>query len=138
ETVTSLLDDKLGNLLSAFTIANSGSAVLAPGASITFTASQTLPVGNASATYVNHVTVNAHDDENDPATASTSATVTYSDVRPTITITKTANPTTVKEGGVGNQAVTYTYTIPIPCPTRSDPETVTSLIDDKLGNLLSA
>ena len=85
------------------------------------------------------MTVGGHDDENDPVggTTSASATVTYADVAPSISVTKLANVTNVEEGGVGNQSVTYTYTIKNTSSASTDPVTLSSVSDDKLGNLLS-
>src|SRR5262249_45606003 len=77
-TVTSLTDDKLPNvdLLAAFKAANGGSDTLAYGASVTFTASQTVAVGDVGDEYVNVVTVKGHDDDGDPVSDSASASVT--------------------------------------------------------------
>ncbi|HZM78927.1 MAG TPA: hypothetical protein VFC19_24630, partial [Candidatus Limnocylindrales bacterium] len=137
-TLTSLADDKAGNLLAAFIAANGNSNLLAPGASVTFTVTQALPTANAAASYTNVVTVNAHDDENDPASAQATATVTYLDVQPTIDISKAVAPGSINEGGVGNQNVTYTYTVKNTSLASTDPVTVTSLVDDKAGDLLAA
>src|SRR6185436_6786125 len=100
-TVTSLVDDKAGNLLAAFIAANGGSAVLAPGASATFTFTQTVTTGNVSGLY--------YDDT--ATTDSASATVSYTNVAPSIDIAKSVAPTSVSEGGIGSQSVTYTYTV---------------------------
>ena len=54
-TVTSLVDDKAGNLLAAFKAANGGSDVLAYGASVTFCVTQTLAVADAGDSYTNVV-----------------------------------------------------------------------------------
>src|SRR2546423_1617627 len=58
-TVSPLLDDNVGDLLAAFKAANGGSAVLAPGASVPYTATQTVAVGKATDRYSNTVTVTA-------------------------------------------------------------------------------
>src|SRR5213078_186660 len=97
-TLSSILDDKVGDLLAAFQAANGGSAVLAAGASVTFTATQTVAVGNTTDRYSNTVTVTAADDEGDPASATTSATVTYEDVTPSLSISKSVVPGSVQEG----------------------------------------
>src|SRR6185436_8627260 len=137
-TVTSLVDDKAGNLLAAFVAANGGSAVLAPGAFATFTFTQTVTTGNVGATFVNTVNVSGHDDEGSTASDTASATVSYTNVLPTIDIAKSVLPTSVSEGGIGSQSVTYTYTVTNTSPATTDPVTVTSLVDDKAGNLLAA
>src|SRR6185295_18829951 len=137
-TVTSLVDDKAGNLLAAFIAANGGSAVLAPAAFATFTFTQTVTTSNVGATFVNTVNVSGSDDEGNTATDSASATVNYTNVAPSIDIAKSVTPTSVSEGGVGSQSVTYTYTVTNTSPASTDPITVTSLTDDKAGNLLAA
>src|SRR5205823_3134908 len=81
-TVTSLSDDKAGDLLAAFKTANGNSAVLAFDASVTFTVTQAVPAGNTSAAFTNVVTVEGHDDEGDAVSDTASATVTYTDVPP--------------------------------------------------------
>ncbi len=136
-TLTSVMDTKLGNLLSDAEAANGNSDVLAPGASLTFMVTVTVPVQNAGTTYDNTVNVAGHDDENDPATAMASASVSYTDVAPSITVTKHASVSSVEEGGVGNQSVTYTYTITNISAASTDPVTLTSVMDTKLGNLLA-
>src|SRR5262249_23237500 len=94
-----------------------------------FTTTAALNAGSA----VNVVTVNGHDDENTPATASDTATVTVTNVAPTITVDKSA-PVTVAEGNT----VTYSFTITNTSPASTDPVTITSVIDTVLGNLTSA
>src|SRR5436189_217474 len=102
---------------------------MAPGASVTFSISQTLPVENAADTYTNTVSVSAKDDDTGSTTATDSAsvTVTYTNVNPTIKVTKSADVSTISEGGVGNQTVVYTYTVKNTSPASTDPVTVTSL-----------
>ena len=100
-TVTSLTDDVYGDLLAAAIAANGGNPiVLNPGASFAFDYN---PPGDlvldAGASETNTVTVNATDDEGSPATDSDYTTVTAANDLPTITIEKTANPTTINEGG---------------------------------------
>ena len=61
-----------------------------------------------TATHYNVVTATAVDDDNTPATDDDDATVTFSDVAPHITVTKTASPTHVPETGAD---VTFTVTV---------------------------
>ena len=56
---------------------------------------KTVDVGNVGASYTNHVSVTGKDDDNDPATASAQATVTYTNVAPTIKVVKTDASATV-------------------------------------------
>jgi hypothetical protein len=138
-TITSVLDDKLGDLTATAVATNGGNPiVLAPNASFTFTSSTTAPVQNAGASFTNLVTASGHDDEGDSTTAQASATINYTDVAPAITVSKTASVTSVSEGGVGSQSVTYTYTIKNTSSASTDPVTITSVVDDKLGDLTSA
>ena len=53
--------------------------------------------GNATDTTTNTLTASADDDEGNTATNNDSATVTVTDVLPTITVSITANPVTVSE-----------------------------------------
>jgi hypothetical protein len=81
-TLTSISDDKVGDLLDHAITANGGSATLAPGDSVTWTETVAMPSsGNA---FANTVTVNSHDDEatsaNDEASASVNLTFTISGV----------------------------------------------------------
>ena len=75
------------------------------------------------------LTATATDDEENSVTASDTATVDVANVDPTITVDKTANPTTVPESG-GD--VTYTIVV-----TNTTFETVwlQSLIDNIFGDL---
>src|SRR5208282_5570224 len=89
-----------------------------------YTLTVTLPVGNAYSSHVNTVTATGTDDEGDVATAYASATVAYTDVPPAITVTKAASVSSVEEGGVGNQSVTYTYEVTNSSLASTDPLTV--------------
>ena len=71
----------------------------------------TLPPQDAGTSHTNTATATGVDDEGNIATATATATVTYADVAPAIGVVKTASPTSVSEGGVGSQAVTYTYAV---------------------------
>ncbi len=80
-------------------------------------------------TYLNTADVTVADNEGNPAGNSASATVTVTDVKPVITLTKTAAPATLAEPG---GAFTYTYTI-----HNGSVEAVklTKVTDDVLGTL---
>src|SRR5438034_1377430 len=80
-TLTSVLDDDLGQVLGA-------PVTLAPGQSYTFSVTTAAHNQTAGTSFTNHVTATAHDDENDTASATASATITYTDVTPTITVSK--------------------------------------------------
>src|SRR5262249_6992917 len=81
----------------------------------------------------NLVTVSGHDDEDTPASAEDSHTLTVTDVAPTITVDKTG-PATAAEGST----ITYGFAITNTSPAGTDPVTITSVADDKLGGLTAA
>ncbi len=123
-----MVDDKFGTL-AGDTDCLVGT-VLAPAGSCEFTASFLVPANyTVGASHVDTFTATATDDEGTEATASDTATVAYTDVAPTITVTKTADPTYVIIPG-GN--VTFTFTV---TNTSAEPVTITSLVDDKFGTL---
>ncbi len=117
----SAVGDNSGSLLSAFEGANAGSAVLTHGQSVTFSVTETVPNQNATTTYTNNLSVSGADDEHDPAMASASAAISYTDVTPSINVTKTPNVSSVEEEGVGNQQVTYTYDVTNTSAASTDP-----------------
>src|SRR5262245_14482705 len=146
--VTGLTDDRLGDLTGAFLAANGGSATITVGQSVTFFVRDFLvPVANAGSSHVNTVSVVALDDEGTETQGTDSATVTYADAAPTVTIDKTvdanedgsfASTESVLEGGVGNQQVDYRFVVSNSSAASTDPLTVTALFDDELGDLMAA
>ncbi|GAB6264488.1 DUF7507 domain-containing protein [Photobacterium sp. R1] len=87
-------------------------------------------VGNAGGSETDTVTALGKDDENNPVSASDSATVVILNTPSSIEVIKTASPSTIEEPG-GN--VTYTYTINN--TSSVDPVTIDVADDDKLGML---
>ena len=141
-TLTSIADDQIANdaaLLAAAIAANGGSAVLAAGASVTFTYTSDAPLDlDAPATVVNTVTVNATDDEANTATGSDTATVVAADVLPTLLVTKLvdadgvagfSDSETINEG----TPTTATYQVTIE-NTGVEDVTLTSIADDQIAN----
>lgn len=130
-TVTSLIDDRFGSLLAEARRQNGGAdIVLAPGKAFTFTIKRRL-VSDSLTAHVNRVDVIAVDEDNAAATDYDTATVTFTNVAPAIDVTKTARPTSVpKTGG----DVTFTFVI---ANTGVEEVTVTSLIDNRFGDLLA-
>ncbi|WP_225752563.1 DUF11 domain-containing protein [Actinotalea sp. Marseille-Q4924] len=128
-TITGLSDDRLGTL--------TGDAdcqvgtVLAGGASCSFTAGATIPPGDFPMGYTNVGTVTVADDDGNTDTGTDNATVMYTDVLPDVSLTKTADPTTVPESG--DVEVVYTYVV-----TNSSAEaaTITVLADDRIDPLV--
>jgi len=115
-TLTSLVDDKFGNLV------GKGSCVLPPaipaGDSYTCSFSGEV-VGNAGLVHTNTVTATGHDDDSaSPVSAQDDATVTLTDSAPSIKVTKTADPVSLPEPG---GSVTYTVKVENTSPASSDP-----------------
>ncbi|NTW89289.1 MAG: VWA domain-containing protein [Candidatus Moranbacteria bacterium] len=125
-TVASLFDDKLGTLVGDADC--KVGTILPIGASCTFTLAATIS-GNAGTSHVNTFTAVAEDEEKNTATDSDDATVTFTDVKPTIEVAKSANPTTLPEpGGDATFSVTVRN-------TSFESVTLTSLSDDIYGDL---
>ena len=78
----------------------------------------------------NTVTVTSRDDENTAASAQDSHTLVVSDAAPALAVDKSV-PATIPEG----QAATYTFTIRNTSLASDEPITVTSVIDNILGDL---
>ncbi len=126
-TVTSIVDDKFGDLLATAEGQNGGlDIVLASGASFTFTITRTLS-SDLLIPHINTVTVTAVDQFQRSDTDDDDATVTFSDVPPSISVTKTAQPTSVPETG-GD--VLFTVTVQ---NTGTEAVDLTSAIDTVFG-----
>ena len=131
-TLTSVVDDVLGDLTGAALAANGGNpVVLAPGAGFSF--SYTTPSVLDAGTIVNTVTVAGHDDENEPVTGSDSHTLTVGGTAPSILVDK-SGPATVAEGNTA----TYTFTVTNTSLSSTDPLTLVSVLDSVLGDLTGA
>jgi uncharacterized repeat protein (TIGR01451 family) len=125
-TVTSLTDSIHGDLDGQGTC-DVPQAIAVGGAYLcTFSATVS---GNAGYSETDVVTASARDEFGNETTGEDGATVTITDVKPTITLDKSANPTSVLFTG---GAVTYTAKV---TNTSPEPVTLTSLADDKFGNL---
>ncbi|HJR24127.1 MAG TPA: choice-of-anchor P family protein, partial [Acidimicrobiales bacterium] len=83
---------------------------------------------NDAGTYPNTASVVVTDDEGSTGTDSDEQSVTVTDVLPTVSVTKAADPLTVPENEGGN--VTYTVVV---TNTSSEPVTITSIEDDPFG-----
>jgi len=126
-TITSLVDvagtpPTSSNLATRGTCRTSIGTVLAVGASYTCTFTAPL-IGNAGTSHVNVVTAIAIDDDGSSATDDDDAVVRFTDVAPTISVLKTANPTSLPEPG---GAVTYTVRV---TNLSAEAVTVTDLVD---------
>ena len=125
-TLTSFSDSVFGNLNGKGTC--SVPQTIAGGGSYTCSFSETLS-GEPSAPHTDTVTAIASDNDGNSDSASDDAIVAFNDVLPDITVTKTANPTSVSELG-GNVEFTVVVT-----NASAEPVTLTSLTDSVFGNL---
>jgi hypothetical protein len=132
-SLTSLSDDKFGDLNGKgdCAVPQSLSASGEAGASYSCSFSQFLSNGS-SAPHVNTVTAIGTDSEENTDTDTDDATVTFSEVLPEISVTKTASPTSVLETG---GAVTFSVAV---ANTGGEAVTLTGLSDDVFGNVANA
>jgi hypothetical protein len=125
--ITILRDDKFGPL-TGDTDCKVGT-VLGGGASCAFEATFPVPAGNYGGSHTNIFTATVADGDGNKDTATDSETVIYTDVKPTITVAKTAKPTSLPEPG-GNIEFTVVVT-----NNSFEPVTLTSLTDNVYGGL---
>ena len=125
-TLTTLVDDKFGNLDGAGTCKLP--VVMPVGGSYSCTFTKTMS-GPAGSTHTNVVTGTAYDGDQDEAKASDDAVVTFTDNKPVIEMVKTASPTVVKEPG---ENVTFTFTVN---NKTAEEVSLTSLMDSVFGDL---
>lgn len=143
-TLDTLVDDRFGDLRAAGTAVtnntcdDAATVVVDPGDppfGCTFDAWLT---GRSGTPHVNVVSATAHDPEQNRATGSDDARVTFDaapppvDLPPTVDVTKTAGMSTVPEPGA---VVTFTATVR---NTGTEDVTLTGLEDDVYGDLLDA
>jgi cysteine-rich repeat protein len=126
-TIDTLTDSIHGNLSGKDTCAVP--QVLAPGESYTCSFGATV-TGNAFYTETDVVTVTATDDDGETIQDDEAASVTLLNVPSAIQVQKTAYPTQVNEPG-GN----VTFTVVVTNTSTVDTVTISSLTDDKFGNL---
>jgi uncharacterized repeat protein (TIGR01451 family) len=130
-TITSLIDNRFGDLLPDAEAANGGNPiVLASGQGFSFSIDLDLTL-NAGETHTNMVTVVGEDDEGNEATDDDDHTVTGENLAPVINIEKDGEAI-INEGG---DTATYNFTI-TNNSVSTDPLTITSLNDNRFGNLL--
>ena len=129
--LTALTDSDFGNL---FVATNTTCATTTIGIGATFSCSfDGMVTGNAAGPdHLNTATATVVDNEANSANDSDDATVALSDVLPTITVSKTANPTTVPAAG---GSVTFTVRVD---NTSVEPVTLTSLSDSIYANVADA
>ena len=122
-TLNSLSDDKFGNLSGVGNCAVP--QTIAAGAQYSCSFDKTLASDNL-VTHVNTVTASGQDPEGNQASKSDDASVSFSDVLPDITLTKTANPTAARWTG---DYIDYTFRI---TNVGTETVTITSFVDDKV------
>ncbi len=126
-TISELSDDVYGTL--AGDADCEVGTVLAPAASCSFTFVGAVS-GNAGSSHTDIVTACGTDNDGNEPCDTDDATVTITDVAPTITVVKTANPTSLPEPG-GN----VTFTVQVTNTSSVDSVTITELNDDVFGTL---
>ena len=125
-TIAELGDDKFGTLTGD--VDCQVGTILQPGASCEFTLTKTIS-GDYPGSHVNVFTATVSDDDGNSASDDDDATVDFTDVKPAVTVTKTANPTSVPESGAN---VTYTFVV---TNNSTEAAKITELGDDKFGTL---
>ena len=128
-TILSLVDDVYGTLVGQVGVCEVGT-VLAAGASCEFSITREVEGNYSGPDHVNVFTAVAEDNDGTDATDNDDATVDFTDVAPTIDVTKTANPTAVLETG-GDVLFTFTVTN----TSSEEPVTILSLEDSVYGTL---
>ena len=128
-TISSLVDNVYGNLDGKGTCDVSPPVVLAPGAQYqcSFTGAV---AGNAGTSHTDTVTASGQDDDGNPVSDSDDATVTITNSPSSITVIKTATPTSLLEPG-GNS----TFSVTVQNTSAVDQVTISSLVDNVYGNL---
>ena len=137
--LTSLMDDKFGDLNGLGTCATGGYIAFASYYECSF---NKFISGTGAGSHTNTATAKAIDNEADEATNSNSATVQINDIPSAIELSKTANPTSVLETGDNpaiSRSVVYTFLFSVKSivdgKTAVDTVTFSSLTDDMFGDL---
>jgi len=120
-TITALSDDQFGPLAGDFDC--QVSTVLAGGTNCSFDAAFSVPAGDFPGTHVNVFSATVTDGDGNNDTATDDATVTYTDVLPSVALDKSVDITTLPEPGG-----TFTYTLAI-TNNSTEAATITALTD---------
>jgi len=126
--LTALDDSDFGDLDTQGTCAVP-QTIAASGGTYTCAITQTISGDFGGPDHSNTVTATAEDDDGNTDTATDSATVTFSDVLPDISVSKTANPVSVPETG---GSVTFTIVV---TNNAAEDATLTALDDSDFGDL---
>ncbi len=125
--LTSLTDSVFGNLAGKGTCATGG-WITGNGGTYTCSFSDTV-TGQPAAPHTDTVTAIASDNDGNSDTATASAQVTFDDIKPDITVTKTANPTHISELGGSVEFTVVVHNV------NAEAVTLDSLTDSVYGNL---
>ena len=102
---------------------------IAPGASYDCSFSGAVS-GNAGSSHKDEITASGTDDDGNPVSGKDDATVAITDLPSSITVTKSANPTSLPEPGGS-----ATFSATVENTSAVDSVTITSLVDDVYGDL---
>jgi len=127
-TITDLSDNKFGTL-TGDADCQLGTVLAANGGSCQFKETFSIPAGDAGDTHVDTFSATVTDGDGNNDTATDDETITYTDVLPDISVTKTANPTSVLAPG-GQVEFTFVVT-----NNADEDATITDLSDNKFGAL---
>ncbi|MBL8595656.1 MAG: hypothetical protein JNK01_23455, partial [Devosia sp.] len=136
-SVTGLNDDKLGDILANGSFLggdSNGNDLLDVGETWTYEITAEDVVLDADETLVNEVTATGVDDEGNEDSDTDTETVTGTDVLPDIKVVKSASVTSINEGTATD--IVYTYAVTNESTTSTDALDISSLYDDKLGELI--
>lgn len=130
KSLGSIFQEDKGTAISSSSCAMDASIQAGNSYTCTFTTQVT---GNAGDTVTDEVRATGADDRGNRLSGDAQASVSITDARPDIAVTKSADKTSVDEPG-GNVTFTVTVTNTSPAGTQ-DPITIQSLVDDIYGNL---
>ncbi|NNL70140.1 MAG: DUF11 domain-containing protein [Acidimicrobiia bacterium] len=129
--LTSLTDSEFGNLFTA-TASTCATTTIAAGATYSCSFQGSVAGSAAGPDHSNTVTVSVQDNEGNPAGDTDGATVAFTDVLPSLAVTKTAAPSVVPATGA---PVVFTVRVD---NTSVEPITLTSLSDSIYGDIADA
>ena len=126
-TLDAIVDSEFGDLNGVGDCATGGT--IAAGATYSCSFAEVISGDASGPEHANTVTATASDDEDNDVSAQDSAAVGFSDVAPSLSVTKTASEDAVPETG---GSVTFDVSV---ANTGDEPVTLTELSDSAFGNL---
>ncbi len=127
--LTGLTDSAFGNLHGQGSCVADGSKQLAVGASYQCTVVKRI-AGNVGSPHTNTVTATVRATNGTTVSNSASATVTFRDSQPSVTLTRSVNPTTLPEPGGA-----FTYNVQVTNNSAGEALQLTALNDTPFGNI---